>query len=96
MPAYVIVYQETEIRDPDSLAEYKARTRAARGEHALTPRVVYGAIEPLEGQPPEAVIMVEFPTVEEARAWYNSPEYQDALPYRLGAADYRAIIVEGI
>ncbi len=95
MPAYIIVFQETAIRDPESLARYKAMTPAARSDN-LVPRVVYGAIEALEGVPPEGVIMVEFPTMEEARAWYNSPAYQAALPHRLAAADYRAILVEGI
>jgi uncharacterized protein (DUF1330 family) len=40
--------------------------------------------------------MLEFPTVEEAQAWYNSPGYQAALPHRLKAADYRAYIVQGV
>jgi hypothetical protein len=34
--------------------------------------------------------------MEEARAWYQSPAYQAAIPYRQQAADYRVIFVEGL
>jgi uncharacterized protein (DUF1330 family) len=34
--------------------------------------------------------------MEQARAWYDSEEYQKALPHRLKSADYQAIIVEGL
>jgi uncharacterized protein (DUF1330 family) len=40
--------------------------------------------------------MLEFPTVEDARAWYENPAYQAALPHRKKAADFRAIIVQGM
>ncbi|MFV8819431.1 DUF1330 domain-containing protein [Haliea sp. E17] len=96
MTAYVIVYQESEIRDPDSYAEYQKMTREARGDFDLTPLAVYGKTEALEGHAPEGVIVLKFPSVAEAKAWYNSPAYQAALPKRLQAADYRTIIVEGL
>jgi uncharacterized protein (DUF1330 family) len=72
------------------------RTRETAGKHALKPLVVYGKVEALEGEMPDGVTVLEFPTVEEARAWYNSPDCQAALPYRLKAANYRAFIVEGL
>lgn len=97
MPAYLIVYQDSPVRDEASMAEYKQRNRTnPPGDFQMTPRVIYGAVHALEGQGPEAVIMLEFPTVEDAKAWYDSPNYQAALPYRLKAADYRTIIVEGV
>ena len=97
MPAYLIVYQDSPIRDEAAMAEYKQRNRAhPPGDFEMTPRVIYGALHALEGQAPEAVIMLEFPTVAAAKAWYNSPNYQAALPYRQKAADYRTIIVEGV
>jgi uncharacterized protein (DUF1330 family) len=39
--------------------------------------------------------MLRFPTMEEAKAWYNSPAYQAALPHRLAAGDFRCLFVEG-
>jgi uncharacterized protein (DUF1330 family) len=97
MPAYLIVYREGPVRDAAEMERYSARTRQmAGGDWKLTPRVIYGAVHGLEGPAPDGVIMLEFPTVEDARAWYGSPQYQDALPHRKKAADFRAIIVEGL
>jgi len=42
------------------------------------------------------VVIVSFPTMEEAKAWYNSPAYQAALPYRLKGAEYRVILAQGL
>jgi uncharacterized protein (DUF1330 family) len=96
MPAYLIVYREGPVRDEAEMAEYQRKTRAMQVDVPVKPVVVYGAVHPVEGEPPEGVIMLEFPTVEAAKAWYGSPGYQDALPHRKRAAEYRAIIVEGL
>ena len=53
------------------------------------------AFEVLEGDPAEAVVMLRFSSMEAAREWYQSEEYQAALPHRLRAADYRTILVDG-
>ncbi|SDA36969.1 DUF1330 domain-containing protein, partial [Sphingomonas sp. NFR15] len=45
---------------------------------------------------PDGVVVLEFPSVEEARAWYQSPGYQAALQHRLKATTYRVIITEGV
>lgn len=95
MSAYIIVLRKTEIRDEAAMAEYQRRTRAMPRNPHLIPKVIYGAMESLEGNLPEGVIVMEFPSVEEARAWYQDEEYQQALPYRLKAADYDMFIVEG-
>jgi len=65
-------------------------------EVSLKPLAVYGAMQALEGKAPEGAIILQFDTVEDARAWYESPGYQAALPHRLRAADWRAFIVEGM
>jgi uncharacterized protein (DUF1330 family) len=56
----------------------------------------YGAVEVLEGPPVDGVVVVEFPDMAAARAWYDSPEYQDAKAHRLKAADYRVMLVQGL
>jgi uncharacterized protein (DUF1330 family) len=96
MPAYLIVYRESAVRDPEAMQQYHQQAREMGGGFQLTPRVVEGAVIGLEGEPPEGVIMLEFPTVEDAQAWYQSPAYQAALPYRKMAADYRVIIAAGL
>ena len=54
-----------------------------------------GEFKVLEGEPAETVVVLKFPSMDEALTWYNSEEYQAALPHRLLAADYRTILVEG-
>ena len=49
------------------------------------------------GQPDfEDMMMLEFPTFREARAWYDSPAYQAVSEHRFKGAECRAIIVEGV
>lgn len=95
MPAYIIVYREEPIQDPAAMAEYQRKTREIKTEIRPKPLVVYGAMEALEGEKPDGVVILEFPTVADARAWYNSPDYQAALPHRIKSAKHRAIIVDG-
>src|SRR4051794_33748079 len=76
MPAYLIVYREGPVRDQAEMDEYHSYTRQMSGaDFKLTPLAAYGAVHALEGTPPEAVIMLQFPTVEDAKAWYGNPIY---------------------
>ena len=45
---------------------------------------------------PARILMLEFPSMEKARAWYDSPEYQEVLPIRLDANRDRMVIFEGM
>lgn len=100
MPAYIITMRKGPVRDSEALAEYQRRTRELSGHFKeafqLRPRVIYGATEALEGTAPDGTVIIEFPTMEAARAWYNHPGYQAAIPYRQQAADYEMFIVEGL
>ena len=69
-----------------SIAQYGGRF-VARG----------GKAELIEGGPePKRVVIIEFADADAARRWYNSPEYQAALPIRLANSRGRAFIVEGV
>lgn len=96
MTAYVIFLREEPVRDAEAIAEYQRRNRENKGDFKLKPLSVYGALQALEGDAPDGVVLLEFPTVEDAKAWYNSPGYQAAAPYRLRGAEYRAVIVQGL
>ncbi len=95
MPAYVIMIRDRMI-DPAEFAAYGAKAREARGDHKITPLAFYGPHQALEGPDPDGVVILQFPTAAEARAWYDSPAYQDALQHRLKGAEYRVVIVEGV
>jgi len=90
----MIFIRESDVRDPALMAEYKNAPRAEGGPMPR-PLVVYGDIEAVEGDPPSGAVVLEFDSVEDARAWYNTPEYKAAAAKRMQAADYRTIIVEG-
>lgn len=64
--------------------------------HAMKILAAYGRQEVLEGPKMEGVVIVEFPSTEEAEAWYESPAYREARGHRFRGADYRAVLVEGV
>jgi len=78
------------------MEEYLRLGRARARTVSFTPLVVYGAQTPLEGEAPDGVVILKFDSTEDAKAWYYSPGYQEAVVHRLKAADYRGVIVEGL
>ncbi len=59
--------------------------------------LVHGAeVEVVEGAWPGAVVIIGFPRVEEARAWYASPAYREILPLRTRHLGGDVIIVPGV
>lgn len=95
MPAYIIFTKERS-RDPAASRRYLEQHDAFIKGHALTYRARFGRCEVLEGAATEGVAILEFPTYEEAKAWYHSPAYQKASADRYLGGDYRAILVEGV
>jgi uncharacterized protein (DUF1330 family) len=85
MPAYIIVYRESPVRDQAAIDEYSRLNRENAGafqqQFGIRPLVVYGASQALEGENPDGIVMLQFPSVEEAKAWYESPAYQEALAF---------------
>ena len=95
MAAYVIFYVD-EISDQAQLDVYKKAahpTLRAAGGKAM---IAYGRQEVVEGAPVKGVVMLEFPTFEEAQNWYHSSVYQEAAKLRKFAAKTHAVIVEGL
>jgi uncharacterized protein (DUF1330 family) len=95
MSAYVVFVRDR-ITDPEEFAKYEEAAPAASVGRPVTPLAFYGAIDTLEGPPVDGAVILEYPSVEEARAFYDSTLYQDALQHRLKGAEYRVFIVEGI
>jgi uncharacterized protein (DUF1330 family) len=95
MAAYVIV--DSNVHDPERIKAYGAKVGATIKAHGAKPLVNGGAIEVLEGDwNPTRLVMLEFADADAARAWYNSPEYQEILPIRLEAANDKLLLVEGL
>jgi uncharacterized protein (DUF1330 family) len=95
MTAYVVFIRDS-IKDAEEMATYGKKAADARGDHKITPLAFYGAVETLEGPAADGVVIIAFPTMDEAKAWYNSPAYQEALQHRLAGADYRVILTQGL
>ena len=95
MAAYVIA--EVEVTDPRAYDDYRKRVAPTIAQYGGRFLVRGGNVESKEGgwQPPRFVI-VEFPSMDRARAWYHSPEYAPALAIRLKASKSRLIIAEGV
>src|SRR3954471_21385220 len=94
MPAYIIAM--VNIKDAEKYAEYAKRAGPANAKHGSRFLVRGGEKTALEGDIPfERIAGSDFPDVEAAKKWYNSPEYQDARKRRLGAAKFHMVIVEG-
>ena len=95
MPAYVII--ETDVHDPEQYERYKAASPdAVRGGGG---RFVArgGELAVLEGDwEPSRVVILEFPDLDTAKRWYESPEYQDARRLRDGAANLCMVAVQGL
>ena len=95
MPAYVIA--DVEVTDPELFAEYRelvvptvdaygGKYIARGGETAL-----------LEGdRSPNRTVIIEFPSMEQAKAWHDSDEYAHPKDMRIRATNSHVIVVEGL
>ena len=95
MSAYIVFTRER-VRDPAGMEVYSAKAGASLGGHTAKPLAIYGRSETLEGPPIDSAVIMEFPTMAAAKAWYESPAYKEAREHRFQAADYRVFIVEGL
>jgi len=95
MAAYVIILREEPVKDEAAMAEYIRLISLRPPASNLKVHALYGPSEAVLGPAPDGVVIMEFPTMEEAKAWYNSPEYTEARAYRHKSAKHREIFVEG-
>jgi uncharacterized protein (DUF1330 family) len=94
MAAYVIV--DVTIHDERAYEDYKKLTPAAVAAYDGKFVVRGGRSETLEGEwQPERIVVLEFPTVERAKEWWNSDVYGEAKIIRQRAATTKMIVVEG-
>jgi uncharacterized protein (DUF1330 family) len=95
MPAYVIL--EIDVTDPVQYEEYKKLSPGSLALYEGKFIVRGGKTETLEGDwKPNRIVVVQFPSVEKAKAWYNSPEYTAAKQIRWKASTGKLLLVEGL
>jgi uncharacterized protein (DUF1330 family) len=95
MPAFVIAH--VRIHDPSRYPEYMRRAQesiVARGGRYIARG---GKVDALEGDwKPERLVILEFPSLHAAHDWWNSEDYQQALPIRQAAATSQIVVTEGL
>jgi len=94
MAGYVVV--ELETSDHECMARYRELSGPSVERHGGRFLVRGGRFELLEGDwNPERLVVIEFPSVEQAREWYESEDYREARDVRAGAARLQMLLVEG-
>jgi uncharacterized protein (DUF1330 family) len=94
MAAYVIV--DINVHDDPGMAEYRKLVPATVEKYGGRFAVRGGKFEVREGNwQPTRIVLLEFPSVDHARRWYDSPEYAPLLAMRLKASTAKLVIVDG-
>jgi uncharacterized protein (DUF1330 family) len=95
MSAYLIV--EVDVHDPDRYDGYKRLVPPSLEPYGGKFVVRGGEVQPLEGGwDPKRLVVIEFPSMERARAWYDSKEYAEAKALRHSTSRARIVVVTGV
>lgn len=95
MSAYVIF--DIEVTDPARYEEYKRLAPPAIAAYGGKYLARGGQADVLEGTwSPQRLVLLEFPTVEQAKAWIESPQYREARALRHATAKTHAVVVQGL
>lgn len=95
MPAYIVV--EVNVHNPTEYEDYKKLTPGSLNNFQGKFIVRGGKTETLEGDwSPKRFVLLEFPTIELAKAWWASEEYAPAKALRQRTSATKMIVVEGV
>ena len=93
LPGYVVA--EVDVTDPATFQKYAEKvpgTIAASNGHYV---IRGGKSVSIEGDPPKRFVVIQFDSVEKAKAWEDSPAYVAIKPIRHSSAKSRVFIIEG-
>lgn len=95
MAAYIVAH--IEVTDPQAFEAYRAAVPKLIEKYGGRYLVRGGAVEVLEGdwKVPRLVI-IAFDDAEQAKAFYNSKDYQEIVPLRLAGSRGDLVVVEGV
>jgi uncharacterized protein (DUF1330 family) len=94
MAAYFIV--EIDITDPVGFEDCRKRVPATIERYGGRYLVRGGTLETIEGGwTPKRVVVLEFPSIDQARRWYHSEEYRELKALRLRTSRGNIVLVEG-
>jgi uncharacterized protein (DUF1330 family) len=94
MPAYVI--SDINVQDPDTYREYAALVEETLDPYEGSFLVRGGDPETLEGEwQPTRIVVLQFPTAEQARGWYESRDYVEIIGIRHRSSTGSLILAHG-
>ena len=94
MAAYLIV--QVKVNDAKRYEDYKKMVPPTLEYYGGRFLVRGGAVENLEGSwKPSRLVVIEFDSVERAKAWWGSDEYAEAKALRQATADTEMVVVQG-
>ncbi len=95
MAAYILA--QVDVKNPEGYEDYKTLASAAIKKYGGTYLTRGGAVEALEGDGPgRRVVLLEFTDMEAAKAFYHSPEYQEAAAVRQANSEGQFWLLEGL
>jgi uncharacterized protein (DUF1330 family) len=95
MAAYIVV--DIDVHDAPGLEEYRRQVPATVTKFGGRFLVRGGPFQVLEGGwQPKRMVLLEFPSVEQARRWYDSEEYRPLKAMRLKASTANLVLVDGV
>ena len=93
-PAYMVV--DARSSAPERMAEYRRLAQLAVEQYGGRYLARGAPYVTLEGSwQPQRLVVLEFPGMEAARNFYDSPEYLAARSARAGVSDFDILLIEG-
>ena len=101
MAAYIIAIRRSAPRGTAWVEQYRPKTDALIEKHGgkvLVQSSATRALLALEGSetPPLSVVIIEFPSLEQAQAWHNDPDYEPLKQLRQANIDMEVFVVERV
>jgi uncharacterized protein (DUF1330 family) len=91
-----LVFRREKLLDEQELATYSKQVPATLVGHEVKVLALYGAHQDLEGPSTEGTVILEFPSADAAKAWYNGSAYREVREHRFKGATFRVMLVKGI
>ena len=93
LPGYVVA--EVDVTDPATFKQYGDKVPATIAQYGGHYIIRGGKNISVEGDAPKRFVVIQFDSLEKAKAWEDSPEYGAIKPIRHKSAMSRVFIVEG-
>jgi len=94
LPGYVVA--EVDVTDATTFQKYAEKTPGTIAQYGGHYIIRGGKNTSIEGDAPKRFVVIQFDSVEKAKAWEDSPEYSAIKPIRHSSAKSRVFIIEGL